>query len=254
MFILTQIKAIFIIVVLLIFVLLPGCVLAIPFPLSRRLKIVSPIWVFCQKIVLRYALETKILICEDHRTERVRGVPPYGLYIANHQSFLDIPLITIMYQAPPIMKKEVLYIPVIGWLAWLSGAMPVARGQGSSGRKVFEETRVRMVDKKIAVQVYPEGTRSKDAHPKPVNRIKKTLLVFAYNQKIPVIPTSIYGTRDVLTDRGRIHPKSPLGIIVHKEVDPIDFASAEEFYQHCWAKVTEGHSQMKAQLSHLGKS
>ncbi len=254
MFIFTQIKAVFIVSALLVFVLLPTCLLAVFFPLKRRLKIVSPVWMFCQRIVLRYALEARILVREDHRTQRVKGIPPYGLYVANHQSFVDIPLITVMYPAPPIMKKEVMYIPLVGWLGWLSGAMPVARGKRTSGKKVFEETRKRMVDGKIAVQVYPEGTRSIDANPKPVNKIKKTLLVFAYNEKIPVIPTSIYGTRAVLSSRGRIHTKRPLGIIVHKEVDPNDFSSAEEFYHFCWGKVIEGHSQMKAQLSHLDKN
>lgn len=43
------------------------------------------------------------------------------LYIANHQSYIDIPLIITKFQVPPIMKKEVLYIPIIGLVGWAMG-------------------------------------------------------------------------------------------------------------------------------------
>lgn len=252
--ILIQIKAVFVGVFMLVFVLMPTCLIALPFSLERRLKIVCPVWGLFSRILLKYACHARVDIFEDHRSPEYKGIPCNGLYIANHQSFVDIPLIVSVYQAPPIMKKEVLNLPIFGWMAWISGAMPVSRGSSSSRRKVFEKAKKRILKDKIGLGVYPEGTRSKNALPKPFKEIKKTLLVFAYNEKIPVIPTSVYGTRGVISPNGMINPGRHLGLIVHKEIFPKDYSSADEFAAACWGKVTEGHDQMMQQLAPLNEN
>lgn len=234
--------------------LVPACIIAFPFNLRRRLKIVGPVWGLWSKLVLRYGCEAKIARIEDHRSNQFAGTPCYGLYIANHQSYLDIPLLTSMYQAPPIMKKEVLYIPIVGWMAWISGALPVSRSSISSRRKVFEKAKHRILREKIGLQVYPEGTRSKNALPKPFPELKKTLLYFAFNENIPVVPTSMYGTRGILTSKGSINTGRSVGIIVHKEIYPSNFSSAEEFSKACWDLVIQGHDQMKDQLGPLNEN
>ncbi len=196
----------------------------------------------------------KIDVQEDHRSPEYKGVPAYGLYVANHQSYIDIPMIITIYQVPPIMKKEVLYIPFVGLLGWICGAMPVSRSQQGSRKRVFIQTKERILNERIGIQVYPEGTRSKTARPKTFEEIKKTLLVFAWNEKIPVIPTSIYGTRGVLSKNGAVQPGRHAGIIVHKEIDPKDFPTPEEFSKVCWDKITNGYDQMEAQMGPLNKS
>lgn len=254
MLLLIQIKAIFVSLFLLVFVLFPTCLVAIPFGLSRRLKIVTPVWAIFGRLLLRHACHTKIDISEDNRSPEFQEIPSYGIYISNHQSYMDIPLITTVMQVPPIMKKEVLYIPLFGWLGWLCGAMPVSRSKGHSRKKVFITARKRILEDRIGVQVYPEGTRSKDGEPKPFDKIKKTLLVFAYNEKIPVIPASIYGTHLIISDKGKIHPNRHVGVMVHKEIDPKHFDTPDEFAKACWDKVIEGHSQMKQRLAPLNEN
>lgn len=251
MSLLIQIKAIVLAVLLLIFILIPACLVAMPFGLERRLKIVCPVWSWCSQIMLRYGCHAKLDIQEDYRSETFRGVPPYGLYVCNHQSYVDIPFLMTMYQAPPIMKKEVLYIPFVGLLAWISGGMPVSRSKVSSRKQVFEQAKNRIMHLKIGLQVYPEGTRSKDALPKNYDSIKRTLLVFAYNEKIPVIPTSIYGTRGVLNKQGIIQPGRHLGVIVHQEIAPQNYKNSDEFCRAIWGKVISGHDDLKARLGPL---
>lgn len=251
---LIQIKAILVASIFLGFVLIPACIVALPFPLRYRLKLVSPAWGIFSRNFLRFGCNAKLDILEDHRSEDFKGVPAYGLYIANHQSFIDIPLMATTYAIPPIMKKEVLYIPIFGWLAWASGAMAVSRSQTNSRKKVFSMARNRLNKEKMAVQVYPEGTRSLDGHPKSFEHIKKTLMVVAYSDKIPVIPTSLYGTRGVLTKKGRIRPNRHLGIIVHKEIHPENYATVDEFCMACWDKVIEGYERMRDQLGPLNES
>jgi 1-acyl-sn-glycerol-3-phosphate acyltransferase len=254
MWIYYQIKAILVALVLLFFVLFPSCLIAIPFKTRTRLKIVSPVWEFCSKMLLRYACEARVDISEDHRSRDIAGRVPFGLYVANHQSYIDIPLTLTKVQAPPIMKKEVLYLPIFGWLAWISGAMPVSRSKVKSRQKVFDQTKARILGEKIGVQVYPEGTRSKTALPKEYKDVKRTLFMFAYNEKIPVIAISMYGTRGVLSKMGTIKPHRHIGIILHKEIDPKFFTSSEEFCKACWETVIKGHDSMKAKLGPLNEN
>ena len=254
MLMLIQIKAIVVALGVLLFVLLPPCIIALPFPLRVRLKIVSPAWALGSKIMLRLGCQSFVDINRDHRSESFKGTPPYGLYVANHQSFIDIPLITTMFQAPPIMKKEILHIPIFGWLGWISGAMPVSRSKVHSRKKVFDQAKNRIINQRIAIQVYPEGTRSREAHPKPYDQIKRTLLVFAYNENIPVIPTSLFGTRGVINARGLIQPGRHLGVIVHQELLPKDFKNADEFCRAVWGKVIEGYDELMLKLGPLNEN
>jgi len=248
MFIFTQIKAVLLGFFMIVFILFPVSLLASPFHLKKRLKIIGPVWSFFGKSLLKYACEVKIAISEDHRSDAYKGIPCSGLYIANHQSYIDIPLMLTMYQAPPIMKKEVLFIPIFGLLAWASGALPVSRKNPNSRKKVLIKAKKRITEDQIGLQVYPEGTRSKDSLPKNFQELKKTLLIFAYNENIPVIPTSIYGTRGVLDGLGIIQSGRSVGIIVHKEVKPSDFDSAEAFARACWENVIKGHDLLKEKL------
>lgn len=249
----TQLKAF-----LVALILFPGISLAaliyIPYNLQDRIRKTTYLWRWLSIQLLRYACEVKVDIREDHRSPEFRTTPPFGLYVANHQSYIDIPLIFSAYQIPPIMKKEVLYIPFVGLMGWIAGAMAVSRSSQGSRKRVFIQTRDRILKDRIGVQVYPEGTRSKIARPKTFEEVKKTLLTFAWNEKIPVIPNSIYGTRGVLSKNGFIRPGRHVGIIVHKEILPENFRNAEDFARACWTKVIEGYDQMEAKLEPLNKS
>lgn len=67
----------------------------------------------------------------DLRCE-VRGTPPSGevLIAAKHQSFLDILLIfNALPAAKFIMKREILWTPIIGQYAYRIGCVPVNRGK-----------------------------------------------------------------------------------------------------------------------------
>lgn len=252
-FLLTQIWAFLVAVTLFPLVSL-AALLYTPYSLNERIRRTSHLWKWLSDQLLRHACQIKIDIAEDHRSPDYRTTPPFGLYVANHQSYVDIPLIFTMYQVPPIMKKEVLYIPFVGLMGWVAGAMPVSRSSQGSRKRVFKQTRDRILVDRIGVQVYPEGTRSKVARPKSFEEVKKTLLVFAWNEKIPVIPNSIYGTRGVLTDKGFIRPGRHVGIILHKEILPQDYTTAEDFARACWSKVIEGYEMMEAKLSPLNKN
>ena len=50
------------------------------------------------------------------------------LVVANHQSFLDIPLLYLLpWTMKWVTKKSLLRIPVLGWLTAMSGHIPIDR-------------------------------------------------------------------------------------------------------------------------------
>lgn len=84
------------------------------------------------------------------------------LIVAKHQSFLDIIMI---FQAVPrprfIMKRELLWTPIIGLYAWRLGCVPVARGKrGAAIKRMMADVKSGRVAPGQLV-IYPQGTRVK---------------------------------------------------------------------------------------------
>lgn len=92
----------------------------------------------------------------------VRGTPPTGevMVAAKHQSFFDILLIfNALPSAKFIMKRELLFTPIIGQYAMRIGCVPVNRGKrGQAIQKMVDD-----VDRGTAhpgqLVIYPQGTR-----------------------------------------------------------------------------------------------
>ncbi|MBY0517365.1 MAG: 1-acyl-sn-glycerol-3-phosphate acyltransferase [Bacteriovoracaceae bacterium] len=245
--VLAQIWASLTLPIVFVVLVLPVTLVVIPLPLKYRLRVVGPFW----KLFSLYCIRVGCwgtLYSEDNRKPEDCTYPPHGLYIANHQGFLDIPIVLSQFQVPPIMKKEVLYIPILGVMAWAAGALVVSRGKRNSRKKVFVKARKRLVDDNFAVQYYPEGTRSKTAIPKEYKDLKITLLQLAWEAKVPVFPISIYGTRGVISKWGIIRPGHKFGIITSSAVNPNDFDNPNSFAKACWEKVTSGHSKLSSLL------
>ena len=103
------------------------------------------------------------------RTE-VRGTPPTGevMIAAKHQSFLDIILI---YHAIPrgkfIMKRELMYAPILGQYAMRIGCVPVNRGKRGAAIAKMKEAVARGSADPGQLVIYPQGTRVAPGDKKP---------------------------------------------------------------------------------------
>jgi len=95
------------------------------------------------------------------RTE-VRGTPPTDevLIAAKHQSFLDIILIFGSVPAGKfIMKRELMWAPVIGQYALKIGCVPVDRGKRSLAIKKMVRDVAKGRQQPGQLIIYPQGTR-----------------------------------------------------------------------------------------------
>ncbi|WP_170605983.1 lysophospholipid acyltransferase family protein [Ruegeria arenilitoris] len=92
----------------------------------------------------------------------VRGVVPTGEVVvgAKHQSFLDI---IVIFDAVPhgkfIMKRELLWTPIIGLYARRLGCIPVNRGKkGAAVAKMVKDV-AKEFNEPGQLVIYPQGTR-----------------------------------------------------------------------------------------------
>ena len=122
-----------------------------------------------------------------------RWPPGRGAYVvvANHQSFLDIFLISnIPHEMKWVAKKELFKIPWVGWAFFLVGDIALDRGDPSSALKVMAKAR-RYLDRGMSVMMFPEGTRSRDGKLLP---FKAGAFKLAVDAGVSVLPIAVSGT------------------------------------------------------------
>lgn len=92
----------------------------------------------------------------------IRGEVPTGevLIASKHHSFFDVILIVDAVPRPKfIMKKEILWTPIVGFFATRIGCIPVDRGKRSIAiRKMVEDVRSGAADPGQLI-IFPQGTR-----------------------------------------------------------------------------------------------
>ena len=92
----------------------------------------------------------------------IRGNIPTGdvLIASKHQSFFDIIMLVSVVPRPRfIMKKELVYTPIVGWFAKRLGCIPVERGKRSAAIQKMLQDAQSGADFGGQLIIYPQGTR-----------------------------------------------------------------------------------------------
>jgi 1-acyl-sn-glycerol-3-phosphate acyltransferase len=119
---------------------------------------------------------------------------PY-VVVSNHESFSDILLIShLPWEMKWLSKAELFRIPVLGWMMWLVGDVPVKRGFGPSALEAMARCRKRL-DSRVSVMIFPEGTRSRTAELLP---FKDGAFRLAIEAGVPILPLAVSGTSTAL--------------------------------------------------------
>jgi 1-acyl-sn-glycerol-3-phosphate acyltransferase len=119
---------------------------------------------------------------------------PY-VVVSNHESFADILLIShLPWEMKWLSKAELFRIPIMGWMMWLVGDIPVRRGFGPSAVEAMERCR-QALSRRVSVMIFPEGTRSKTAELLP---FKDGAFRLAIEAGVPILPLAVSGTRTAL--------------------------------------------------------
>lgn len=149
-----------------------------------------------------------------------RKIKQPTMVVANHQSFLDIPLLYLLpWTMKWVTKKSLLKIPVLGWLTAMSGHLPIDRASLRSFKKMDEL--VEPIQQGIPGLIFPEGTRSPDGTLKP---FKNGAFALAKKYNFQVLPVVLKGGHDAMP-RGswRFSFNKNFMISVLEPIDPCDY-------------------------------
>jgi 1-acyl-sn-glycerol-3-phosphate acyltransferase len=164
-------------------IFLPGLTLPFFFGLGRIgyffLYIWS--WIFSKLTFIRY---------EFYGREKIDRKKAY-IYVSNHTSFLDLPGIRMIIpgQFRPLAKKELLKIPIFGWIA-RSATIIVDRSSSQSRRKSMDILKQILLDG-LSILIFVEGTQNRTKE--PLQPFHDGAFRIAVDTQQPLLPLVVKG-------------------------------------------------------------
>ena len=163
----------------------------------------------------------------------IENIPESGCVLCiNHTQFQDPIVIgaAVPRQVRFLAKRELLRVPVIGWLIRALGAVPIERGAGDVGavKKVIALTKEGEI-----TAVFPQGHRYKGVHPLSTPR-RSGIGMIACRTGLPVVPVCI----ELYKQRYSIF--HPTEVIIGKPLLYTDFVADGEGGKANYEKATDG--------------
>jgi 1-acyl-sn-glycerol-3-phosphate acyltransferase len=177
----------------LVLVLLLGVALAASIALAERLGLPTPLerrqrWtrLFMGRLVAALPFEVKV----------IGEVPRQPmLWLSNHVSWTDIPLLGMLIPLSFLSKAEVRHWPLAGWLAEKAGTLFIRRG-GGDGQRLREQISGQLAQQRPLL-IFPEGTTTDG---RTLRTFHGRLLAGAIDHGVPIQPVAIRYLRDGQTD------------------------------------------------------
>jgi 1-acyl-sn-glycerol-3-phosphate acyltransferase len=165
-----------------------GILVCLVIPGGRGLMPLARLW---SRIVLGVSRVRWRASLDDRNT-----LPRPAVYVANHQSQLDIPALVLAMPVDfrIVTKRSLLHVPIFGWALWLAGFIFIERGDRERAIQSLDRAAM-TIRNGTSIVVFAEGTRSPDGNLLP---FKKGGFVLALKAGVPVIPVTIAGGHAVL--------------------------------------------------------
>lgn len=163
----------------------------------------------------------------------------------NHQSMFDVWAVAanIPVRYHFVAKKELKKIPIFGRAVTAGGNVFIDRGNWSSAVESLKEAGRRLREEKSTAVVFPEGTRSLTGD---LRRFKKGPFIMAIEAGVPIVPTVIDGTFEILPKRGFVIKPQPISVRFGEPIDASLYAHGDRD-----ALIARVHAQMAEMLGQL---
>jgi 1-acyl-sn-glycerol-3-phosphate acyltransferase len=165
------------------------------------------------------------------------------IFIANHQSFLDMALTYhLPWQMKWVSKRSLAMIPVMGWLVWLTGHLTINRKSKSALKRL--DNLVQPLRDKIPVMIFPEGTRTLDGN---LKRFKNGAFLLAKEHNFNVQPMVLDGGHIAMKSGSKVvDPKVNFTISVLKPIKTSDFKDLNTLKDHAYELIEKELQQIRS--------
>lgn len=144
----------------------------------------SHVWVaFCQWWLW-------VTVGLTHRVKGLENLPPGPVIIASkHQSSWEtLAFARLFPDSAIVLKRELVFIPIVGWAMARAGNIAVARGDGASALRGLVKQAKAVITDGRSILIYPEGTRVAVGAERPYQVGTAAL----YRQLgVPVVPVAL---------------------------------------------------------------
>ena len=163
------------------------------------------------------------------------------IFVANHQSFMDIPLtFQLKWKMKWVVKHSMTFIPVMGWMVKLTGQLTINRKSKSAIKKL--DRLVKPLKDLVPVMIFPEGTRSLDGQ---IKSFKNGAFILAKEHGFMIQPMVIDGAYEALISGSALFGTTALfKLKVLDAIDPSDFDSMTELRDHTRQIIIDAHKQL----------
>ena len=167
--------------------------------------------------------------------EEIRDGRRSAIFMSNHESQMDPPILVAALPVPAvyIAKKELKYVPFIGWAGWAAGVIFIDRGDRERAIRSIHDAAQQIRGGKNVV-IFPEGTRSRTGEMLP---FKKGGFALAMDAGVPIVPMATVGGHQVLPPGSmRIRP-GRYTLLVGEPVDPAQHPDRDTLMKAVRARI-----------------
>ena len=147
---------------------------------------------------------------------RVEGTVPAGphLIAVKHQSMLETTEMVRITSLPVIViKRELAYLPLFGFMTRRYGVIPVERSAGAKALRALVTQGEQAVAEGRSVIIYPEGTRVRVGE---TPKLKSGFAALYRALSLPVVPVAVDTGR--LGGRGLVHRSGTVTLKIGKTI------------------------------------
>ncbi len=152
-------------------------------------------WIFSKLTFIKYEIIGREKIVKEEAY----------IYVSNHTSYLDLPGIamTIHGQFRPLAKKELLKIPIFGWIT--KATCVVVDRQSHESRKKSIGFLKKMLSESISILIFPEGTQNRSNE--MLQPFKEGAFRVAIDTQQSILPLAVIGAGRLMPPgKGKIQP------------------------------------------------
>lgn len=165
------------------------------------------------------------------------------IYAPNHQALTDIAMLSsTAIQLKWISKKELTYVPLLGWMMGMAKYVLLDRKDPKSQFKMMKSCEHFLMNG-LSIAIFPEGTRSKTEE---MGRFRDGAALLARKTKTSILPVCVVGNSLAMPNLGIFWTrKVVMNMYFLKPISPLDYDKTKELSNAIKQAIYEKQVELK---------